>query len=174
MLTCTGPVFILNCCHDEINNPVVSRYAGNLECGVLQSDQGFYKEIFHFLQSIEDLVRKPLFADLVPEMLYWVQFRTVRGQEDEPWTPVEKCGGWRWKSAAPLVCPCRSFRTRLQEVPEYIRLNNGTAASRLVNKFIVRSEVYCPRTAGVSLGRALPLCAWVTSLDVKTGCDKLA
>lgn len=75
---------ILSCFQDEIIDPVESCDAGDFFRGLFQRVQRIDEDAFDCVQALEDLVWKPLFTDLLPEVLCGIEFRTIRWQEDDP------------------------------------------------------------------------------------------
>lgn len=46
--------------------------------------ESIYESIFYCVQVLENFVREPLFTDLLPEMLYRIEFRAVGRQGNDP------------------------------------------------------------------------------------------
>ena len=77
-------LFILTCFQDEIIYPVESGYACYFFRGLFQRVEGIDEDTLHCVQALEDLVWEPLFTDLLPDVLYRIEFRAIGRQENDP------------------------------------------------------------------------------------------
>lgn len=74
---------ILSCHLNTTYDPLEAGESGNPLRVVFQCCQGFHERVFYGSYTAENAVRKPLLSDLIPEMFWRVQFRTVGRQVEK-------------------------------------------------------------------------------------------
>ena len=78
-----GVCVILSCVQVDASEPWESCHACHFCRISFEGRQGLHQLILHPLNAVENLIAKTIFPDAIPNVLHWVELRTVRGKEDQ-------------------------------------------------------------------------------------------